>query len=108
MSRFRLRLKICINDKTAGICYIISAIVMIALLLSLDSAGEERSAIPIGVVVNDDSEEAREFLARIKDTPSVYVNEGDLESLKEIDRRAHAGSANPGKDPSKKTDENRR
>ena len=55
MSRFVLRLKICLKDRTAGICYLISAIVMLALLLSLDSAGEERSAIPVGVVVNDDS-----------------------------------------------------
>ncbi len=83
MSRFVLRLKICLKDRTAGICYLISAIVMLALLLSLDSAGEERSAIPVGVVVNDDSPEARNFVEGMKNTPSVYVNEGSLEELKE-------------------------
>ena len=84
MSRFRLRLKICLNDRTAGICYIISAIVIIALLMSLDSSSEERSSIPIGVVVNDESDDARAFVNRIKETPSVYVNEGDLDSLNDM------------------------
>ena len=51
MSRFILRLKICLKDRTAGICYLISSIVVLALLLGLESAGEERSSIPVGLVM---------------------------------------------------------
>ena len=83
MSRFILRLKICLKDLTAGICYVISAIVMLALLLSLDSAGEERSAIPVGLVVNDDSAEAKALVKSMQETPSIYVTVGTLDELNE-------------------------
>lgn len=83
MSRFILRLKICLKDRTAGICYLISSIVVLALLLGLDSAGEERSSIPVGLVMYDESEEAQNFANGMKNTPSVYVKEGELEDLRE-------------------------
>ena len=83
MSRFILRLRILLNDRTAGVCYIISAIVMLCLLAGLQSVSEERSAVPIGLVVEDDSQEARELAESIRKTPSVYVNEGTKDDLKE-------------------------
>ena len=83
MNRFVLRLKICLRARTAGICYIISAIVMMALLLSLDSAGEERSAIPVGLVINDESPEAEALAVSMQDTPSMYVSIGTLDEMNE-------------------------
>ena len=70
MSRFRLRLKILLKDRTACICYGISVIVMLCLLIGLNSASEEKSAVPIGLVVEDESREAEYLRERIKDTIS--------------------------------------
>ena len=83
MNRFVLRLKIALRDRTAGICYLVSAVVILALLMGLDSAGEERSAIPIGLAVHDDSSEAEKFVTGLKNTPAVYVTEGEVDELKE-------------------------
>ena len=82
MSRFILRLKICLKDRTAGICYVISAVVMFCLLLGLSSASEERSAVPIGLYVADESEEAILLVEQMRKTPSIYIYEKSLEELK--------------------------
>ena len=84
MSRFILRLKICLKDRTAGICYVISAVVMFCLLLGLSSASEERSAVPIGLYVADESEEATLLVEQMRKTPSIYIYEKSLEELKEL------------------------
>lgn len=84
MSRFILRLKICLKDRTAGICYAVSVIVMFALLMGLSSVAEERSAVPVGLFVADDSEEAALLAEKIRNTPSLYVYEESLDDLKEL------------------------
>jgi len=83
MSRFRLRIKILLKDRTACICYLISVIVMVCLLIGLKNSSEERSAVPIGLVINDESREAEFLRERIKQTPAVYVYEGELDELNE-------------------------
>ena len=83
MNRFVLRLKILLKDRTADICFIICTGVMLCLLIGLKSVSEERSAVPIGLVVEDDSPEALELAENIKKTVSVYVSEGTREELEE-------------------------
>ena len=83
MSRFLLRIKILLRDRTACICYAISVTVMFCLLLGLSSASEERSAVPVGLIVEDESEEALNLREQIMNTPSMYVIEGSEAELKE-------------------------
>ena len=84
MSRFILRLKICLKDRTAGICYFVSVVVMFCLLLGLSSVAEERSAVPIGLYVDDDSEEALRLAEKMRATSSLYIYEDSLDELKEL------------------------
>ncbi|MBR4342636.1 MAG: ABC transporter permease [Lachnospiraceae bacterium] len=83
MNRFILRIKLLFRDRTACLCYAVSALVMFCLLLGLASVSEERSAVPIGLVVEDDSKEALDLAESIRNTAAVYVTEGTEEELKE-------------------------
>ena len=83
MNRFILRLKLLLRDRTACICYAISVIVMFCLLLGLSSVSEEQSAIPIGLVIRDDSRETEELAENIRKTKAIKVIEGKEAELKD-------------------------
>lgn len=84
MNRFALRIKLCLKDVTACICYIVSAVVLVCLLLGLDSASEERSAVPVGLVCYDDSAEADTLVESILANPSLYVYQKDKAELEDM------------------------
>ena len=83
MERFILRLAICLKDRAAGICYLVSAVVIVCLLLGLSEAGEERSAVPIGLVNRDDSRESEELAESIKKNSALYVYTGTEKELED-------------------------
>lgn len=84
MNGFVLRFKLLLHDKTAGICYLAAAVVMLAVLTNLSIHAEERSSIPIGLVCNDTSSEARKVCEAIGASESVYVYTDDLETLSKM------------------------
>lgn len=84
MNGFLLRLKLLLHDRTAGICYVAAAVVMLAVLTNLSIHAEERSSIPIGLVCSDSSEEARKVCESICASDSVYVYREDLETLSKM------------------------
>lgn len=83
MNRLFLRIKICIKDITACICYLVSAVVVLCLLLGLDSVSEERSAVPIGLINEDESTEADRLCESIMQNDAFYVYEGSRSELRE-------------------------
>jgi len=83
MNRLFLRIKICIKDITACICYLVSAVVVLCLLLGLDSVSEERSAVPIGLINDDLSSESERLRESIMNNDAFYVYEGSRELLNE-------------------------
>lgn len=92
MNRISLRIKLCLKDKTACICYIVSAVVMLCVLLGLEASSEERSAIPIGLVNLDESTEAQNLVKQIHENPSIYVIDGN--SREELEERLLSGYIN--------------
>ena len=81
MSSFVLRIKLFFRDRTAVICWIACAAVMIAVLFQLNIHAAERSAIPVGLEVRDDSVIAGRVRDRIRENEALYVYEGDYEYL---------------------------
>ena len=81
MSEYKLRLKLLLKDRTAGICYIVASVVILIVILGLIIHAEERSSLPIGLVLEDHSDKAAELAERIRTTEALYVYENDLGSL---------------------------
>lgn len=81
MNDYKLRLKLLLKDRTAGICYIVSLVVILIVILGLNIHAEERSSLPIGLVLEDKSEKASELAGRIRETEALYVYENELDPL---------------------------
>ncbi len=81
MGIFLMRIKQFVKDKTALICWIVCAGVMIAVLLQLNLHATERSALPVGLVKVHDGELALRASERFKNNKALYVYEDDFESL---------------------------
>lgn len=84
MNRFALRIKLCLKDVTACICYVVSAVVLVCLLMGLDSAGEERSAVPVGLVCYDSGTEAASLVEAVTTNPALYVYQKDRSELEDM------------------------
>lgn len=81
MNYFILRIKLLLKDRTAMICYAVSAAVILAVLLSLNVHAAERSSIPIGLVVKDESGEALDLKKALHDNPALYVYDGSYKEM---------------------------
>ena len=79
-----MRIRLLLTDRTASVCYIVSAAVILAVLLSLNIHAEEKSAIPIGLIDEDRSETSKELCRRLGELPSLYIYEGSMEELTEL------------------------
>ena len=84
MNDYLLRLKLLIKDRTAGICYIVSSVLILAVMLGLNLNSEVRSSLPVGLVCMDHSSEAEELSGRIKASESLYVYEGSFDELNDL------------------------
>lgn len=84
MSLFRLRMKLLLADKTATVALIVSTAVVLAVILGIRTFAAERSALPIGLCVEDDSAEARELRDSISKCEALYVYESGQAELKNL------------------------
>ena len=81
MNKFVLRLKLLLTDRTATICYITVCAVLLFVILGLNIHSEERSSLPIGLVVEDESEEARILKEKICANDALYTYTDEFEPL---------------------------
>ena len=80
-NHFFIRLKLLLQDKPAVFCYLASVVILLILFVGLDNAAEDRSAVPIGLVVNDDSIEADELAEKIRQNKAFFVYEKNQDEL---------------------------
>lgn len=81
MSQFRLRMKLLLADRKAMIALIISTVIVLAVILSIKTYADERSALPIGLNVLDTGIEAGELADSIRKCEALYVYSGTGEEL---------------------------
>ncbi len=81
MNNYVCRLKLLLTDRTATICYITVCAVLLFVILGLNIHSEERSSLPIGLVVEDDSEEARILTGKICSNDALYTYTDDFAPL---------------------------
>lgn len=81
MREFRLRIKLMLSDRVAGFCYIAAVVVMLVVLSGLNLVAEERSTIPIGLICNDDTPEAKDLCERIRANETFLCYDEDYDTL---------------------------
>ncbi|MBP5652030.1 MAG: ABC transporter permease [Lachnospiraceae bacterium] len=81
MNEFTLRLKLLLRDRTATICYIAVCLVILFVIMGLNIHSEERSSLPIGLVTEDESSEARILSDKIRANDALYVYTDEFEPL---------------------------
>ena len=81
MGIFIMRIKQFIKDRTALICWIVCAGVMIAVLLQMNIHAVERSALPVGLVSDQKGQLAQKASQRFRENSALYVYEDEFDDL---------------------------
>lgn len=92
MSEFRLRIKLLLKDRVAGICYLAAAVVMLFVLAGLNLVADEQSRVPIGLVCEDDSALAQDLCDRLRANEALRCYELDQETLEHYLRDGYINS----------------
>lgn len=79
-----MRLKLLLRDKTALICYIAAAAVILTVAAGLNMHANERSSLPIGLVLEDNREPALKLKNAVKECESLFVYDGDEAMMRRL------------------------
>lgn len=83
-TQMQMRLVLLFRDSLSRAVYLISAIIFILILSSLNLHAEERSSIPVGIVDRDQSDYSIRLIQDLKEVSAIYLYEGELEELETL------------------------
>lgn len=81
---FILRLKLMVSSKVTIIAFLIASVAFLLVLNNLNLHAEENSAIPVGIVNEDDDTVSAELVERLKNVKSIYVYEGSFDEMESL------------------------
>ena len=81
MGGLKLRIKLFLRDRTALICSVSCAVIMIAVLMQLNLHAVERSALPVGLEVKGTGILTERAAESFRENEALYVYEGDYDTL---------------------------
>ncbi|MCR5321786.1 MAG: ABC transporter permease [Lachnospiraceae bacterium] len=81
MGSVRLRLKLFFRDRTALICWLACAVIMITVLMQLNLHAAERSALPVGLEIKGQGPLTERAAKSFRENEALYVYEGSYDTL---------------------------
>lgn len=81
---FVLRLKLMVSSRVTIIAFAIASAAFLLVLNNLNLHAEENSAIPVGIVNEDDDPVSCEIVERLKNVKSIYVYEGSFDEMESL------------------------
>ncbi|MBO4415678.1 MAG: ABC transporter permease [Lachnospiraceae bacterium] len=81
MGGLKLRLKLFLRDRTAIICWLACAVIMISVLMQLNLHAAERSALPVGLEIRGNGALTERAAKSFRENEALYVYEGSYDTL---------------------------